>query len=157
MVKGRCLVIADGATSRLATELGYCTEPPKGVCSRAFVEGGTHNTNFDGRNLVVAHETCRHCPLQDVPLLCFKIGFCTIFLLPESAMQPTQNIDLQHSEDVSPAVFLSVEDVYPETGQVEAINRAASCQVYAFIRGSRCPDIQQSLGIPMMSLTFATT
>ncbi len=28
--------------------MGYCTEPPKGVCSRAFVEGGTHNTNFDG-------------------------------------------------------------------------------------------------------------
>lgn len=47
-VKGRLLVVADGATSKLATELGYCTEPPKGVCSRAFVEGGTHNTNFDG-------------------------------------------------------------------------------------------------------------
>ena len=51
-VKGRCLVIADGATSRLATELGYCTEPPKGICSRAFVEGGTHNTKFDGRVLL---------------------------------------------------------------------------------------------------------
>ena len=48
-VTGRCLVIADGATSKLATELGYCTEPPKGVCSRAFVEGGTHNTTFDGK------------------------------------------------------------------------------------------------------------
>ena len=50
-VKARLLVIADGATSRLATKLGYCTEPPRGVCSRAFVEGGTHNTDFDG-------ETC---------------------------------------------------------------------------------------------------
>lgn len=47
-VRGRMLVIADGATSKLATKMGYCTEPPKGVCSRAFVEGGTHNTNFDG-------------------------------------------------------------------------------------------------------------
>lgn len=28
--------------------MGYCTEPPKGVCSRAFVEKGSHNTNFDG-------------------------------------------------------------------------------------------------------------
>ncbi len=28
--------------------MGYCTEAPKGVCSRAFVEKGTHNTNFDG-------------------------------------------------------------------------------------------------------------
>ncbi len=42
------MVIADGATSKLATKLGYCTAPPKGVCSRAFVKGGTHNTNFDG-------------------------------------------------------------------------------------------------------------
>ncbi|GAX79984.1 hypothetical protein CEUSTIGMA_g7423.t1 [Chlamydomonas eustigma] len=47
-VLGRVLVIADGATSKLATKLGYCTEAPRGVCSRAFVEGGTHNTNFDG-------------------------------------------------------------------------------------------------------------
>jgi hypothetical protein len=23
-------------------------EAPRGVCSRAFVEGGTHNANFDG-------------------------------------------------------------------------------------------------------------
>ena len=47
-VMGRVLICADGAPSRLATKLGYCTEAPKGVCSRAFVEGGTHNTNFDG-------------------------------------------------------------------------------------------------------------
>jgi len=46
--KGRVLICADGATSKLATKLGYCKEAPKGVCSRAFVEGGTHNTNFDG-------------------------------------------------------------------------------------------------------------
>mmetsp|Transcript_17105 Transcript_17105/g.47439 ORF Transcript_17105/g.47439 Transcript_17105/m.47439 type:complete len:498 (+) Transcript_17105:1914-3407(+) len=47
-VRARMLVIADGATSKLATKMGYCKAPPKGVCSRAFVEGGTHNTNFDG-------------------------------------------------------------------------------------------------------------
>ena len=55
VVQGRCLVVADGATSKLATELGYCTEPPKGICSRAFVEGGTHNTNFDGERPEEAH------------------------------------------------------------------------------------------------------
>lgn len=48
VVRGRVLVCADGATSRLATQLGYCTEPPKGVCSRSYVEPGTHNTDFDG-------------------------------------------------------------------------------------------------------------
>jgi len=45
---GRVLVCADGATSKLATTMGLCHAPPQGVCSRAFVEGGTHNTNFDG-------------------------------------------------------------------------------------------------------------
>jgi menaquinone-9 beta-reductase len=47
-VKGRMLVCADGSTSRLATQLGYCTAPPQGVSSRAYIEGGTHNTDFDG-------------------------------------------------------------------------------------------------------------
>ena len=51
-VKGRVLVIADGATSKLAMQMGYCTEPPKGVCSRAFIEGGTHNVDFDGAPLL---------------------------------------------------------------------------------------------------------
>lgn len=41
-------MLADGATSRMAMQMGYCTEPPKGVCSRAYVEGGTHNADFDG-------------------------------------------------------------------------------------------------------------
>ena len=48
IVKGRVLVCADGATSKLATKLGYCTEPPEGICSRAYVKGGTHNAKFDG-------------------------------------------------------------------------------------------------------------
>ena len=95
VVKGRVLVCADGSTSRLATQLGYCTAPPQvrqgrvrpqrtravqgcvawcaappaarparprpdtghaaraapaaqGVSSRAYIEGGSHNANFDG-------------------------------------------------------------------------------------------------------------
>ena len=47
-VRARVLVCCDGATSRLATSLGYCTEAPKGVCSRSYVKGGTHNVDFDG-------------------------------------------------------------------------------------------------------------
>lgn len=42
------LVCADGSTSRLATQLGYCTAPPQGVSSRAYIAGGSHNANFDG-------------------------------------------------------------------------------------------------------------
>ena len=50
-MEGRILIIADGATSKLAMKMGYCTEPPRGICSRAFVEGGTHNTDYDGELL----------------------------------------------------------------------------------------------------------
>jgi flavin-dependent dehydrogenase len=48
VVRGRVLVCADGSTSRLATQLGYCVAPPQGVSSRAYIEGGTHNADFDG-------------------------------------------------------------------------------------------------------------
>ncbi|KDD74318.1 hypothetical protein H632_c1405p1, partial [Helicosporidium sp. ATCC 50920] len=47
-VRARALVCADGSTSRLATQLGLCNAPPQGVSSRSFIEGGTHNTKFDG-------------------------------------------------------------------------------------------------------------
>ncbi|KAK9828932.1 hypothetical protein WJX72_002885 [[Myrmecia] bisecta] len=46
-VAGRVLVLADGATSKLAIAMGHCLEPPKGVSSRAFITG-EHNTDFDG-------------------------------------------------------------------------------------------------------------
>ena len=62
-MKGRMLVIADGATSKLAMQMGYCTEPPKGVCSRAFIEGGTHNVDFDGVRLL--YSICSRALLQN--------------------------------------------------------------------------------------------
>lgn len=46
IVRGRVLVCADGSTSRLATRLGLCKEPPMGVSSRAYISN--HNTDFDG-------------------------------------------------------------------------------------------------------------
>jgi hypothetical protein len=42
------LVCADGAPSKLATQLGLVTKPPDSTCSRAFVEGGTHCFKADG-------------------------------------------------------------------------------------------------------------
>ena len=62
-----------GATSKLATKLGYCKEAPKGVCSRAFVEGGTHNTNFDG--------VCFYQP-ESLP------GYSAIFKHPKVSCYP---------------------------------------------------------------------
>jgi flavin-dependent dehydrogenase len=46
--KGRVLLAADGSTSKLAIKLGLVKDPPKGVCSRAYIKGGTHKFKADG-------------------------------------------------------------------------------------------------------------
>jgi len=44
----KVLICADGATSKLATQLGIVTAPPSSQCSRAYVDGGTHKFKADG-------------------------------------------------------------------------------------------------------------
>ena len=46
--QARTLVCADGAQSKLAIKLGVVVGEPQGSCSRAFVEGGTHQFDADG-------------------------------------------------------------------------------------------------------------
>ena len=46
--QARTLVCADGAQSKLAIKLGIVVGEPQGSCSRAFVEGGTHQFDADG-------------------------------------------------------------------------------------------------------------
>ena len=46
--KIRILVIADGAASRLARELGYVDGPPQATCSSVYIEAGTHDFKQDG-------------------------------------------------------------------------------------------------------------
>jgi geranylgeranyl reductase family protein len=46
--RGRMLVAADGAASRLARSLGVVTTPPEGVAGRQYVKGGTHNFKSGG-------------------------------------------------------------------------------------------------------------
>eukprot|EP00124_Ichthyophonus_hoferi_P004424 Ihof_evm2s485 gene=Ihof_evmTU2s485 len=48
IITARVLVCADGAASGLGTKLGMITEAPQGTCSRAFIEGGSHNFTADG-------------------------------------------------------------------------------------------------------------
>ena len=44
----RTLVLADGAQSKLARSLGIVKDGPKAICSRAFIEGGSHSFDTDG-------------------------------------------------------------------------------------------------------------
>ncbi len=46
--RGRILVAADGATSRIARRLGLVTTAPTGFAARQYVRGGTHNFRADG-------------------------------------------------------------------------------------------------------------
>ena len=46
--KGRVLVCADGAPSKMATYLGLVSQPPQGSCSRSYIESGTHMFKADG-------------------------------------------------------------------------------------------------------------
>ena len=46
--KARTLVLADGAHSKLARALGIVKDNPQAICSRSFIEGGTHNFDTDG-------------------------------------------------------------------------------------------------------------
>lgn len=46
--RGKMLVAADGANSRLARALGVVTTPPQAVASRQYVRGGTHNFKSGG-------------------------------------------------------------------------------------------------------------
>ena len=44
----RALVLADGAHSKLARSLGIVEDAPQAICSRAFIDGGTHGFDTDG-------------------------------------------------------------------------------------------------------------
>ena len=46
--KGKMLIAADGAPSKLARKLGILSEAPSGFASRRYVKGGTHNFSADG-------------------------------------------------------------------------------------------------------------
>ncbi|KAL3857970.1 hypothetical protein ACJMK2_012612 [Sinanodonta woodiana] len=46
--RARVLVCADGAPSRLATQLGIVSRPPDSISSRAYVEANTHKFKADG-------------------------------------------------------------------------------------------------------------
>ena len=46
--KGRVLVCADGAPSKMAIHLGLVSQPPQGSCSRSYIESGTHMFKADG-------------------------------------------------------------------------------------------------------------
>jgi geranylgeranyl reductase family protein len=91
--KARVLVLADGAHSRLARSLGLVTEPPSAICSRAFVEGGTHDFKRDGvcymtRDLLPGYAAVFRHPHDE-------LNFCT-YIIPGGKAVPSDLKQLHH-------------------------------------------------------------
>jgi len=62
--RAKILILADGSSSRLGRILGYVDEPPQAICSRAYIEAGSHQYPYDGM--------CYYPP-KLVP------GYCSLF------------------------------------------------------------------------------
>ena len=91
--KAKILIIADGASSRLGRILGYVDTPPQAICSRAYIEAGTHQYPYDGM--------CYYPP-KLVPGYCslFKqangdIGYCC-YIIPGGKATSADLRELHH-------------------------------------------------------------
>jgi flavin-dependent dehydrogenase len=74
----RTLVCSDGAGSGMGTKLGLINTPPDGVCSRAFVKGGTHNFGSDGvvfynKEILPGYAALFRHPKDEVNYCCYLI------------------------------------------------------------------------------------
>lgn len=79
VIKGRVLVCADGSPSKLGRKIGYVTAPPRGVSTRAFVKGGTHNAKLDGLIVYPPFSLPGYCAVFKHPR--DELNFC-FYLIP---------------------------------------------------------------------------
>lgn len=80
-VQGRVLICADGSSSTLGRKLGYVSGPPRGVSTRAFVKGGTHNAKLDGLVIYPPFSLPGYCAVFKHPR--DELNFC-FYLIPSS-------------------------------------------------------------------------
>jgi geranylgeranyl reductase family protein len=93
--RARVLVAADGSHSRLAKSLGVVEGHPTGICSRAYIEGGTHKFPYDGgvvympRALLPGYAAIFTHPNQE-------LGYCC-YVIPGGSTRP-EDLDRMHHE-----------------------------------------------------------
>jgi geranylgeranyl reductase family protein len=76
----KLLILADGASSRIAQRLGILKTPPQAVCSRAYVKAGTYKFNQDGIVVITKDLVPGYCALmreadEDLVFCCYIIPF----------------------------------------------------------------------------------
>jgi flavin-dependent dehydrogenase len=89
----RTLVLADGAHSKLARSLGIVRDNPSAICSRSFIEGGTHSFETDGicymqRDLLPGYAAIFRHPNDE-------LNFCT-YIIPGGKAVPSDLKELHH-------------------------------------------------------------
>jgi flavin-dependent dehydrogenase len=86
-------VLADGAQSKLARSLGIVRDGPQAICSRAFIEGGSHRFETDGicymeRELLPGYAAIFRHPNDE-------LNFCT-YIIPGGEAVPSDLKVLHH-------------------------------------------------------------
>jgi geranylgeranyl reductase family protein len=89
----RTLVLADGAHSKLARSLGIVKNGPEAICSRAFIDGGTHSFDTDGicymeRDLLPGYAAIFRHPNDE-------LNFCT-YIIPGGQAVPSDLRAMHH-------------------------------------------------------------
>jgi geranylgeranyl reductase family protein len=78
--RAKLLILADGASSRIAQSLGIIKDPPQTVCSRAYVKAGTYDFDQDGVVVITKDLVPGYCALMkeaddDLVFCCYIIPF----------------------------------------------------------------------------------
>ncbi|MFZ1862939.1 MAG: NAD(P)/FAD-dependent oxidoreductase [Polyangiales bacterium] len=92
-VEARTLVLADGAQSKLARSLGIVKDGPQAICSRAFIDGGSHQFETDGicymeQELLPGYAAIFRHPNDE-------LNFCT-YIIPGGEAVPSDLKVLHH-------------------------------------------------------------
>ena len=93
MFTARTLVLADGAHSKLARSLGIVKDNPGAICSRSFIDGGTHSFETDGicymeRDLLPGYAAIFRHPNDE-------LNFCT-YIIPGGRAVPSDLKAMHH-------------------------------------------------------------
>jgi len=78
--RAKILILADGASSRIAQSLGIVKESPQAVCSRSYVKAGTYKFDQEGIVVMPMSLVPGYCALQkeaddDLVFCCYIIPF----------------------------------------------------------------------------------
>mmetsp|Transcript_15422 Transcript_15422/g.25486 ORF Transcript_15422/g.25486 Transcript_15422/m.25486 type:complete len:567 (+) Transcript_15422:113-1813(+) len=104
--KARALVCADGATSTLARYLGIVTTAPDAVCSRAYVQGDSHNFKADGVVFYPPKLLPGYCSVFRVGAEQHDLSFCC-YIIPGNPNVKNDDLTTLHHDIIKNDPYVS--------------------------------------------------